>query len=86
MYKSVHNCKSMKKVDVKLTDEQKKLKAKLEYGDITYLTKTLNMSRMTIWNTLNGKRQSDYVWNALQQLIDNREVQRNQVITKINRQ
>ena len=60
---------------IELTEEQKKLKAQLEYGDITNLTNALNVSRMTIWNTLNGKRKSPYIWDAIRQLIECRACQ-----------
>lgn len=72
----------MKKVEVKLTDEQKKLSAALEYGDIGTLCKALNVSRMTIWKTLNGKRQSQFIWDAIQHFIDQRNAKREAAISE----
>ena len=74
----------MKKVDLQLTDEQQILKEKLEYGDITNLASALDISRMTIWNTLNGKRQSPYIWDAIKQLVSERDSKRNEKITLLN--
>jgi|VirMetMinimDraft_7_1064189.scaffolds.fasta_scaffold43439_2 hypothetical protein len=71
----------MKKVEVKLTDEQKKLGAALEYGDISTLCSVLNVSRMTIWKTLNGKRKSQFVWDAIEHLIDQRNAKREENIS-----
>ena len=82
MYPNVHKCKCMKKTVVKLTDEQKKLSAALEYGDIGSLCKVLKVSRMTIWKTLNGKRESQCVWNAIQHLVGQRNAKREESISK----
>lgn len=71
----------MKKAEVKLTDEQKKLKAGLEYGDIGALSKALSVSRMTIWKTLNGKRKSQFIWDAIEHLIDQRNSKREETIS-----
>jgi hypothetical protein len=71
----------MKKAEVKLTDEQKKLSAALEYGDISTLCKALKVSRMTIWKTLNGKRQSQSVWDAIEHLVDRRNAKREETIS-----
>jgi hypothetical protein len=71
----------MKKAEVKLTDEQKKLSAALEYGDISTLCKALNVSRMTIWKTLNGRRKSQCVWDAIEHLIDQRNAKREENIS-----
>lgn len=71
----------MKKTEVKLTDEQKMLKAKLEYGDIGNLCRALEISRMTLWKTLNGRRESPYIWEAIQHLINQRETKRANNIT-----
>ena len=81
MYPSVHKCKCMKKAEVKLTDEQKKLSAALEYGDIGTLCKALNISRMTIWKTLNGKRESQFVWDAIEHFVDQRKAKREETIS-----
>ena len=72
----------MKKVEVKLTDEQKKLSAALEYGDISILCKALNVSRMTIWKTLNGKRKSQFLWDAIKHFIDQRNAKREAAISE----
>ena len=66
----------MKKEAIELTEEQKKLKAQLEYGDIANLTIALDVSRMTIWNTLNGRRESQYIWDAIRQLVNSRATKR----------
>ncbi|WMX13864.1 MULTISPECIES: hypothetical protein [unclassified Aureispira] len=71
----------MKKAEVKLTDEQKKLKAALEYGDIRALCKALDVSRMTIWKTLNGKRKSQFIWDAIERLVDQRNAKREETIS-----
>lgn len=71
----------MKKVEVKLTDEQKKLSAALEYGDISTLCKALSVSRMTIWKTLNGKRKSQFVWDAIKHMIAQRNARREENIS-----
>lgn len=81
MYTNVHKCKCMKKAEVKLTDEQKKLSAALEYGDIGALCKVLDVSRMTIWKTLNGKRESQFVWDAIEHLVDQRKAKREDTIS-----
>ena len=73
----------MKKEVIELTEEQKKLKEQLEYGDITNLTIALDVSRMTIWNTLNGRRQSQYIWEAIGQLIESRSAERAKKITNL---
>ena len=73
----------MKKGKVELTEEQKKLKEKLEYGDITNLTIALDISRMTIWNTLDGKRQSQYIWDSIRQLIESRAAERAKKIANL---
>lgn len=74
----------MKKADLKLTEEQQILKDKLEYGDITNLASALDISRMTIWNTLNGKRKSPYIWDAIKQLVSERDNRRNEKINTLN--
>ena len=75
----------MKKEAIELTEEQKKLKAQLEYGDITYLTKVLDVSRMTLWNALNGKRQYPYIWDAIRQFIENRAAERAKKIANLGK-
>jgi hypothetical protein len=72
----------MKKAEVKLTDEQKKLSTALEYGDIGALCKALDVSRMTIWKTLNGKRESQSVWDAIEHLVDQRKAKREDTISE----
>jgi len=71
----------MKKAEVKLTDEQKKLSAALEYGDISTLCKALDVSRMTVWKTLNGRRKSQFVWDAIEHLVDQRNAKREETIS-----
>lgn len=73
----------MKKAEVKLTDEQKKLKAKLEYGDIGNLCEVLEVSRMTLWKTLNGRRESQYIWDAIKLLVEQREAKRSDNLNNI---
>ncbi len=73
----------MKKEAIELTEEQKKLKERLEYGDITNLKNALGVSRMTIWNTLNGRRKSPYIWEAIRQLIESRAARRDKKIDNL---
>ncbi|WP_264788235.1 hypothetical protein [Aureispira anguillae] len=73
----------MKKTEVKLTKEQKKLKAKLEYGDIGNLCRVLEVSRMTFWKTLNGRRKSPYIWDAIRRLTEQRDAKRARNITHL---
>lgn len=69
---------------IKLTKEQEELREKLERGDITDLANVLNRTTKTIQNVIRGRRKGDYVWDAISELIKDRNKKREEKLRALN--
>lgn len=74
----------MKNPEVKLTETQLKLKERLEYGNISKIAKALGVSREHISLVLSGKIDKQYIWDATEQFLNERDIKRKQSISSLH--
>lgn len=74
----------MKNKDSKLTDEQLNLKTKLEYGDISKISRALGVSREHVSLVLSGKVDKPYIWAATKNFLADRDKVREESIAALN--